>query len=425
MEGFVLNKKLFFILIIIFIIICNWQLACNNTSNKPLKIGILHSLTGTMAISEKSVVDAYLLAIEEINQKGGVLGRKIEPIVVDGKSDWPTFAAEAEKLIVTEKVSTVFGCWTSASRKTVKPVFEKYNHLLVYPVEYEGLEESPNIVYMGAAPNQHTIPAVKWCFDNIGKKFFLVGSDYVYPRATNTIIKSQVTALRGEIVGEEYLLLGSKDVEAIVKKIVDTKPDVILNTINGDSNNAFFEALLANGVTPDKTAIFSFSLGENEISNFDPSLVKKMTGVYGVWSYFESIDSQENRDFIAKFKQKYGNTRVTSDPIETGYNSIFIWAKAVEEANSDDVNNIRKTIKTQSINSPEGIIYIDPENMHSWRSVRIGKLNIQRQFDIVWNSEKPIRPVPYPIYRSKTEWDKFLTDLYSTWGNQWANPGNK
>jgi urea transport system substrate-binding protein len=391
----------------------------------PIRIGILHSLTGTMAISEKSVVDAYLLAIEEINQKGGIAGRKIEPIIVDGKSDWPTFAKEAEDLILEKKVSTIFGCWTSASRRTVKPVFEKHNHLLIYPIEYEGLEQSPNIVYMGAAPNQHTIPAVKWSFDNIGKRFFLVGSDYIYPRATNAIIKSQVTALRGEILGEEYLTLGSKNVQEVVKKIIETKPDVILNTINGDSNVAFFEALLAAGITPEKTPIFSFSLGENEINNLDPTLVKNMIGAYGVWSYFASIDSPENKVFTSKFKQKYGSDRVTSDPIQTGYNSIYIWAKAVEEAQSDKVSDILEAIKTQSINSPEGIIYIDPDTQHSWRTVRIGKLKADGQFEIVWNSEKPIRPVPYPIYKSKTDWDNFLTGFYNEWGGQWANPATK
>lgn len=284
-------------------------------SNQVIKVGILHSLSGTMAISEKSVVNSTLLAIEEINSQGGVLGKKIQPIIVDGKSNWVTFAQEAERLINKEKVVTVFGCWTSASRKTVKPVFEKYNHLLIYPVQYEGLEESPNIVYTGAAPNQQIIPAVKWSFDNLGKRFFLVGSDYVFPRTANEIIKDQVTALRGEILGEEYILLGSADVEGVVKKISETQPDVILNTINGDTNIAFFKALRKAGITPEQIPTISFSIAEEELR----SLPKEdVVGDYAVWNYFQSVDDADNQRFVKQFQKKYGQNRVTSDPIEAG-----------------------------------------------------------------------------------------------------------
>ena len=226
-------------------------------------MGVLHSLSGTMAISEKSVVDATLLAIGEINEQGGLLGRKIEPVVADGKSDWPTFASEAERLIAQEEVSTVFGCWTSASRKTVKPVFEKHDHLLFYPVQYEGLEACPNIVYTGAAPNQQIIPAVRWCFEHLGRKFFLVGSDYVFPRTANEIIRDQLRSLHGEIVGEQYILLGSEDVQDAVQSIVAAKPDVILNTINGDTNVAFFRELRAAGITPEKIPTMSFSIADD------------------------------------------------------------------------------------------------------------------------------------------------------------------
>lgn len=201
-------------------------------SKIPIKVGILHSLTGTMAFSEKAVADMTLLAIEELNESGGLLGRKIEALLVDGRSDWPTFAKEAEKLITVEQVSVVFGCWTSASRKTVKPVFEKYDHLLFYPVQYEGLEQSPNIIYTGAAPNQQIIPAVMWCFENLGKKFFLIGSDYIFPRVANEIIQDHAKAVGAVIVGEEYLMLGSHDVDDVIRKIKEAKPDVILNTIN-------------------------------------------------------------------------------------------------------------------------------------------------------------------------------------------------
>jgi len=222
-----------------------WQTGQRGTrlEEGPIKVGVLHSLSGTLAISETSVVDATLLAIEEINDKGGILGRPVEPIVVDGASDWQKFAREAERLITEEKVSVIFGCWTSACRKTIKPVIERNHHLLFYPVQYEGLEASPNIIYTGAAPNQQIIPAVKWASDNLGTRFFLVASDYVFPRSANAIIKDQVSILGGEILGEEYIVLGSSDVEKAIEGIVKTQPDVILNTINGDTNVAFFREL--------------------------------------------------------------------------------------------------------------------------------------------------------------------------------------
>lgn len=388
-------------------------------SSKPIKVGILHSLTGTMAISEKSVVDATLLAIAEINQNGGVLGREIQPIIVDGKSDEGTFAQQAEKLITQEKVVTVFGCWTSASRKTVKPIFEKYNHLLIYPVQYEGLEDSPNIVYTGAAPNQQIIPAVKWSFDNLGQRFFLVGSDYIFPRTANAIIKDQVTALEGEILGEEYILLGSNKIENAINKIVETQPDAILNTINGDSNIAFFKGLKEAKITPDKIPVISFSIAEEELKNL-PS--QDVVGDYAVWNYFQSINTLENNKFLQKFQAKYGKDRVTSDPIEAGYFGVYLWAQAVEDAGIDKVEIIREYIKDQSFNAPGGVVYVDANNQHTWKTVRVGKINPDRQFQIVWNSEKPIRPVPYPISRSKSEWQKFVNNLYQGWNKNWANP---
>jgi urea transport system substrate-binding protein len=391
-----------------------------NNPNQPIKIGVLHSRTGTMAISENSVVDATLLAVEEINRAGGVLGRKIEPVVVDGRSDWPTFAQEAERLITKEKVSTIFGGWTSASRKTVKPVIEKYNHLLFYPVQYEGLEQSPNIVYTGAAPNQQIIPAVKWSFDRLGKRFFLVGSDYVFPRTANAIIKDQVATLGGQILGEKYILLGSTDVKEAVRQIVAAKPDVILNTINGDTNVAFFRELRAAGITAEQIPIMSFSIAENELLSLNTA---DLAGHYASWNYFQSLDNSLNRQFVQNFKTRYGANRVTSDPMEAAYFGVYLWAQAVREAGSDDVNAIRAKIKDQSMSAPGGIVYIDRETLHTWKSVQIGRIQPNGQFEIVWNSEKLVRPIPYPPYRSKTDWNNFLTNLYDGWKGNWANPG--
>ena len=390
-------------------------------TSAPIKVGVLHALSGTMAISENSVVDATLLAIEEINQNGGVLGRQIEPVVVDTQSDWGLAAQEAERLITDEKVAVVFGCWTSSCRKTVRPVFEQYNSLLFYPVQYEGLELSPNIVYTGAAPNQQITPAVKWASDTIGKKFFLVGSDYVFPRTANAIIKDQVKALRGTIVGEEYILLGAQNVNDMVQKIVETQPDVILNTINGDSNIAFFNALRREGITADEIPVISFSIAEDELRTLDAAT---MAGNYAAWNYFESIKSVENTAFVNAFKERYGADRVTDDPMEAAYFGVHLWAQAAEAAGSPDPGFVLGTIGAQTYNAPEGVVAVDPDTLHIWKSVHIGKIRADGKFDIVWSSANPVRPVPYPIYRSPDVWDSFLATMYKNWGNSWANPGN-
>lgn len=385
----------------------------------PIKVGILHAQTGTMAISENSVVEATLMAIEEINQKGGVLSRQIEPVVVDTQSNWTIAADEARRLIVDEKVAVVFGCWTSACRKTVKPVFEKYNGLLFYPVQYEGLESSLHIIYTGATPNQQITPAVKWSFDNLGKRFFLVGSDYVFPRTANAIIKDQVKALKGEITGEEYLILGSQEVNAIVQKIVETKPDVILNTLNGDSNIAFFKALKAAGITPDNTPVVSFSIAEDELRTLGAA---DMVGNYAAWNYFQSIPDADNASFINAFKKKYGADRVTDDPMEAAYFGVYLWAQAAQDAGSTGTDAVLGTITNQSFSAPQGVVSIDPATLHTWKVARIGQIQPDGQFKIVWTSSDPIRPVPYPVYRTEAYWDKFLSDMYKGWGNSWANP---
>jgi len=387
--------------------------------DNPIKVGVLHSLSGTMSISETSVVDATLLAIEEINESGGLLGRKIVPIIADGKSDWPTFAVQAERLIVEEKVSAIFGGWTSASRKTMIPVLEEFNHILFYPVQYEGLEQSPNIVYTGAAPNQQILPTIDWAFENLGTKFFLVGSDYVFPRSANPIMKERINELGGEILGEEYVILGERNFE-LVDKIVKTKPDVILNTINGDSNLEFFNELRKKGIESKAIPTISFSIGENEIQRMGAMTMK---GDYAAYNYFQSIELPENKIFVQNFKNKYGPHRVISDPMEAGYIGVYLFAKAVEKAGSDDVNAIREAVKGITYAAPEGIVGIDPKTQHLLKVVRIGKILGDGQFKIVYSSEEPIHPIPYPKYKSEQEWNEFLDELYNRWGQRWSNPG--
>lgn len=393
--------------------------ARTNGGRGPIKVGILHSRTGTMAVSERTVIDATLYAIDEINQAGGVLGRQIKPIVVDGKSDWSVFAAEAQRLIKTEKVSAVFGCWTSACRKTVKPIFEKYDSVLFYPVQYEGLETSPNIVYTGAAPNQQIIPAIKWSMDNLGRRFFLVGSDYVFPRTANRIIGAQVTALKGEVVGEEYAPLGSQDFTRIVERIKQVHPDVVFNTINGDSNLGFHRALRAAGITPADIPVMSFSVAEAEVKAIGPAV---MAGDYAARNYFQTVNTPENRAFVAGFKAKYGQDYVTTAPMEAAYFGVKLWARAVSEAGSADFRDFRATIKGQSMASPGGTVTIDPATQHTWKTVRIGKIRADGDFEIQWDSQRPVRPVPYPSILSRRQWTDFLDGLYQGWGRNWAAP---
>jgi urea transport system substrate-binding protein len=371
-------------------------------SSDLIKVGILHSLSGTMAISETTVKEAELLAIKEINQAGGVLGKQIEPIIEDGASDWPTFAEKAAKLIDQDKVATVFGCWTSASRKAVKDVFEAKDHMLWYPVQYEGQECSKNIFYTGAAPNQQIEPAVDWLLKNKGKKFFLVGSDYVFPRTANTIIKEQLKVKGGETVGEDYLPLGNAEVTPIITKIKQALPDggVIFNSLNGDSNVAFFKQMQGAGLTADKYPVMSVSIGEEEVRQIGKEF---LVGHYASWNYFMTVDSPANQKFVAAFKAEYGQDRVTNDPMEAAYIMVYLWKQAVEKAGTaDDLNKVRAAAIGQTFDAPEGQVKMYP-NHHISKTVRIGQVRNDGLFDIVWSTDAPVDPVPWNQYVPTTK----------------------
>ncbi len=365
----------------------------NAQEKEPIKVGVLHSLSGTMAISEVSLHDVVLMAIDEINAEGGLLGgRKVVPIVEDPASDWPTFAEKAKKLILRDKVCSVFGCWTSASRKAVLPVFEKYNHLLWYPVQYEGNECSKNVIYSGATPNQQTSPAVTWLIKQGRKRFYLLGSDYVFPRTTNMIIKAQLKAEGGVLVAEEYTPLGHMEYSTVVNKIKAAKPDVIFNTINGDSNVAFFKQLRDAGITARDIPVMSVSIAEDELRGIGGELTE---GHYAVWNYFQSMDTPENKVFVENFKARYGQDRVTDDPIEAQYINVKMWAKAVEKAGSTDVDAIREAARGLEMIAPEGVVRLDPATQHYWKIVQIGQIMRNGQFKIVWSTPGPVRPKPW------------------------------
>lgn len=371
-------------------------------SGDTIKVGILHSLSGTMAISETTVVDAEKMAIEEINANGGVLGKQIEYVLEDGASDWPTFAEKAQKLIDQDQVVTIFGCWTSASRKAVLPVFESKNHMLWYPVQYEGQECSKNIFYTGAAPNQQIEPAVDWLLENKGKDFFLVGSDYVFPRTANTIIKEQLKAKGGTTWGEEYLPLGNTEVTPIIAKIRAQMQDggVIFNSLNGDSNVAFFKQLRGAGLTPEKYPVMSVSIAEEEVRQIGKEF---LVGHYAAWNYFQTVDTPENQKWVSDFKAKYGQDRVTNDPMEAAYIMVYLWKQAVEAAGTaDDLEAVRQAAYGQKFAAPEGEVTMNA-NHHIAKTVRIGEIRDDGMFDVVWSTEGPVDPVPWNQYVPETK----------------------
>ncbi len=372
-------------------------------ASTPIKIGVLHSLTGTMAVSEKPLVDAVRLAVEEINGQGGLLGRQVEMIVADGKSDPEVFAQEAERLIEQEQVSALFGCWTSACRKAVKPVVEKHHHLLFYPVQYEGMEQSANILYTGAAPNQQIVPGTRWATQTFGQRVYLVGSDYVFPRTANVIIADLINAYGGQILGERYLPMGSSDVAAVIEDIVRTKPDVVLNTLNGDSNAAFFSALVKAGLSD--LPLVSFSVEEGGMLAWNGG---QLTRHYGVWSYFQSLPGEENHRFVSVYQTRFGADRVTSAPVEAAYVGVKLWAQAVQDMGSSEPNRVNPALLRQSIKSPSGIAAIDADSRHLWKMTRVGKVRTDGQFEQVFASSAPLRPTPWPGYRSRDAWQSML-----------------
>lgn len=373
-------------------------------SGDKVKVGILHSLSGTMSISEVTVKNSELMAIKEINAKGGVLGKQIEAVVEDGASDWPTFAEKARKLLSEDKVATVFGGWTSSSRKAMLPVFEELNGLLWYPVQYEGLESSPNIFYTGATTNQQIIPSVDFLLEKGKKKVFLLGSDYVFPRTANKIIKAQLAAKGGETVAEEYTPLGHTDYTTIIAKIKEAKPDVVYNTLNGDSNVAFFKQLKDAGITSKDLMTVSVSIAEEEVKGIG---AEYLAGHLVAWDYYQTTDTPENKLFVENFKKEYGADSVTSDPMEAGYVAVYLWAAAAEKAGSFDVDKVKAAAKGLEFNAPEGKVTIDGDNQHIYKTVRIGEIKPDGQIVELWNSGGPVKPDPY----LKTyDWAKGLSD---------------
>ncbi|HET7734457.1 MAG TPA: urea ABC transporter substrate-binding protein [Nocardioidaceae bacterium] len=364
--------------------------SCVKTDGDSIKLGFLNSTSGAMSISEQTVRDSLKLAASEINAAGGILDKQIDFVEEDGASDPAIFAEKIGKLLTSDCVAAVFGGWTSASRKAMLPVVEANNGLLFYPVQYEGLEASKNIYYTGATTNQQIIPAMDFLKSKGVKTLFLAGSDYVFPRTANKIIKQYAAELGIEIVGEEYVPLDKDDWSTQVAKIVQAKPDFVFNTINGSSNVGFIKAYYEQGLSPKTTPIISVSIAEEEA----PAMGKDVTGQFAAWNYFQSVKSPTNDTFIKAFQAEYPK-RPTSDPMEAAYTSLYLYKAMVEKAGSFDVDKINASSDGVTFEAPEGTVTINGDNHHIAKTALIGQINSKNQFDIVWSSETPIEPDPF------------------------------
>ena len=375
--------------------------ACGNTNDKSadsgentVKVGLLHSLTGSMAISETSVRDAELLAISEINAAGGVNGYQIEYVEEDGASQPSTFATKAEKLIDSDDVVTIFGCWTSSSRKAVKPIVEDYNSILWYPVQYEGMEASFNIVYTGAAPNQQIVPAIEYLLEQGYKNFFLLGSDYVFPRTANMIINAQVEAAGANVVGEEYADMDQTDFAAIISKIEAAKPDIIINTLNGTGNVSFFKQMSEKNYTAETYPTMSFSIAEEEVKTIGADILK---GHMVSWNYYQTTETEQNTAFVSAYKEMFGEDRVTSDPAEAAYDAVYLWKAACEAADSFETDAVLDALHSGEISfdAPEGTVTVNGENQHLAKPVRIGEVGEDGLIYEIYSTDEAVEPDPY------------------------------
>lgn len=365
-------------------------------TDTEVTVGQLHSATGTMAISETGSIQAEQLAIDQINAMGGILGRKIKVIKEDGASDWPTFAEKSKKLLINDRCAAVFGCWTSASRKAVLPVFEKENGLLYYPTFYEGLEQSKNVIYTGQEATQQILYSLDWAQkEKKAKTFFLIGSDYIWPRTSMKIARKHIENIqKGKVVGEEYYPLGSTNFGSLMNKIKVQKPDCIFAAVVGGSNVAFYKQLKAAGITGDKQLLVTLSVTEDEMTGVGG---ENFAGFYSSMKYFQSLDNENNKKFVAAFKAKYGKDAVIGDVTQAGYLGPWLWKAAVEKAKSFDVDKVVAASRTgiELTTAPEGYVKLDP-NHHLWSKSRIAMGMPDATFKVVAESPQLIKPDPFP-----------------------------
>lgn len=402
-------------IIILIIILGIITFTCNKYSSshavEPINIGILHSQSGLLAYADILTKEIVAFTIDEINAQGGVLGRPLQAIFTDGKSDSDIYAKETERLIAKEKVPVIFGGGLSIIRKKIKPIVEKYNNLFFYTWRNEGLEISDNIIYIGGTPNQQIIPGIWWSINNLGNKFFLLGSENIYSRITHEIMKDHILSLGGQVIGESFIPMNSIDVKEIVEKIKRSHANIILHTVMGlDTNKEFFKELAIQKIFVEQIPVMSFSLSEPDLIQLN---LNQVEGNFATWNYMQSDVTawDTNEQFVKKFKEKFGSQSAIGDPMESLYFAIKLWVKAVNKVKSTDTEKVLKALKGESIYVPEETVYIDKKNNHAWRSVIIGRVKNDGQFMQVWESTLPIEPSPYPITRSKETWEQLVNSF--------------
>lgn len=385
----------------------------------PIKVGILHSLSGYLSARERPIVHALQLAIEEINERGGVHGRTIVPYEADGASDPRTFELKAKQLIQVDQVDVLFGCWSSASRKRVYPICEEHKRLLFYPTADEGLEDSPAVVYLGGSPNQTAVPTVRWARKRSKLRFYLIGTEDIYSAGMQVVLKHQIESDGGMLVGSSSVAVGESEFGKVVDDVKDKKPDLIFNTSNGHDLVPFFKALRGAGIRPPQTPTVWFSLSENELGLFP---IESLKGDYAVACYFGSIKRQESHDFLDRYRKRFGSRERVNDDMQTAYFGVYLWKQAVEKTGTTDFGAVLRVLRGMSVAAPEGQIRIDPTTQRADRTWLLGEVEDTKplpQFRIVDGSERPLDSDPFPSWRSRVEWDNFLKKLYADWGDRW------
>jgi urea transport system substrate-binding protein len=387
----------------------------------PIVVGLLHSTTGPLEPYERPLLDAEIMALEEINAGGGIAGRMVKWVQADGRSDPRAFAAQARRLIEVEKTSVVIGGWTSECRKAIRPVVEELGSLLVFPAEFEGLEQSPHVAYAGPSANQQVVPSVRWALDSLGsRKPFVLCSDEVWSRTVAAIAMDQLRVSGVGLAGEVAVPLAGADVGPAVAAIAKAQPDLILNFLVGEANTALFPALRKAGIRADRCPAISFRVSEEDGRRI---VAEDLAGHYVACDYLSTVDSPSGRDFARRFRARFGDDRTVSAPVAAAYGAALLWARAAEQAGDPAPSRVIARLPRLSLDAPEGVVTIDPEGLASWRPSLVARARPDGQFDVAWSIERPIRPLAYTSTRSRGQWAGFLDDLRSGWRGGWSGEG--
>jgi urea transport system substrate-binding protein len=376
----------------------HWRQA-REAARRPIVIGLLHALSGPMATSEGTLVAAVKLAVEEINEGGGLLGRPVELRVEDTRADPATAARAAERLVAEQGAAALFGCWTSRCREAVRPVVEARRHLLFYPMVHEGMERSAHILYTGPTPNQQLLPATDWAMSGFGRRIYLIGSDGLFPRRANLILRDFIGLRGGQVVGERYVPLGGTDVGAAVQELVQLQPDLVLSTLSGDSHGALFDALVGAGLTD--LPLLSFTASEPEMRAYGGGRLQRH---FTAWSYLQSLPGAANEAFVARLRRSQGSQAQASDPAVSAYVAVRLWAAAVAEVQSEQTEVVNANVVHQTVAAPHGFAAVDPQTRHLWRALRIAQARPDGQLVEVWQLPRLVKPAPWPPFRSTEHW---------------------